>query len=111
MVQIVGQGGSNCSIKLVLSDNLDRFSEEKNRAVPIIQQSGSISPNGQNVSGNGNHKLNKLCYSVSVSFKFISACLNQYLDAGKRNGHLGIGDLQKKVQSKMFSWSYHTDLL
>ena len=53
---------------------------------------------------------------MSISLRYILVCLNQYLDAGKRNNHWhwknqGIWDLQKKVQNQIFRWSYHSDLL
>ena len=58
--------------------------QQKYRAVPILPQSGFNSLNGQNLSGNVDHPINQFCYSVLVSFKYISVFLNQYLDVGKR---------------------------
>ena len=59
----------------------------KYRAVPILQQGGSNSPNGQNLSGNVDHQINLLCYSLSVNFKYLLVCLNQFIDAVKRKRH------------------------
>ena len=82
MVPFVQQGGSNGLTKLILSDNLDRFSA-KIQSGPNLP-SGSNSPNGQHLSGNVDHQISYLCCSVFVSFKFISVFINQYLDAGKK---------------------------
>ena len=94
-------GGSNCptrwsqlSDKVVLFVRQSPFCrtiytafQQKYMAVTILRQGGSNSPNVQNLSGNVDHQINLLYYSVFVSFKNILVCLNQYLDAGKRNIH------------------------
>ena len=83
--------------------------------VPILRHGGFNSPNGKNLSGNVDHQINLLYYNVSVSFKHILVCLNQYLDAGKRNRQLhlnnqGIYNLQDKVGNLIFNYysKYYT---
>ena len=91
--------------------------QQKYRLVPFLQKGVSNSPNGQNLSGNVDLQINLLYYSLSVSFKHILLCLNQYLDAGNKKIDIDTGKIKsfgickKKVRNLICWWSYHSDLL